>query len=189
MDKIILKKWLKSGVMEEKHLTKTEIGTPQGGIISPVLMNMTLDGIEQILTESFGKKGSKTRKGSKVHLIRYADDFLITGKSPEILRTKVMPKVSEFLKERGLALHPAKTKITNIEEGVNFLGHNIRKYKGKLIIKPSKTSVKSIMRKCKSVIQSNLSSTQEDLIERLNPIITGWANYHKWNSARKPLKR
>ena len=139
MDKDILRKWLKSGFVEKQRLFPTTQGTPQGGIISPVLANMTLDGMEKVLGERFRKKFTQSKQ-TLIHLIRYADDFVITGRTKEILE-EAKSVVTEFLKERGLALSMEKTRITHIESGFDFLGWNFRKYDGKLLIKPSEKNV------------------------------------------------
>ncbi len=139
-DKAILKKWLKAGFVYQNELFPTEAGTPQGGIISPVLANMTLDGLEAMLAEKF-PKAKKT--GLKMNMVRYADDFIITGNSKEWLEHEVKPAVVEFLAERGLVLSPEKTKVTHIRDGFDFLGWNIRKYDNKLLMKPSKANVKA----------------------------------------------
>jgi RNA-directed DNA polymerase len=137
MEKAILKKWLKAGFMEKHVLYPTEAGTPQGGICSPVLANMALDGLEQALSEVIRPTTRKGRK-AKIHLIRYADDFLISGSSKEVLEQEVKPAVEQFMRVRGLELSQEKTVITHIENGFDFLGQNVRKYKEKLLIKPSK---------------------------------------------------
>jgi len=144
MDKAILQKWLKAGYMEGTTLYPTEHGTPQGGIISPVLANLALDGLERILLEHCPRR---TVRGiaAKVNLVRYADDFIITGRSRELLEQTVKPLVEAFLKERGLELAPEKTRITTIEEGFDFLGQNVRKYKGILLIKPSTASQRTFL--------------------------------------------
>ena len=140
-DKLILRKWLKAGFIENNSLFPTEAGTPQGGIISPVLANMTLDGLETLLNAKFKRTGNKTRFNPMVHLVRYADDFVITGSTKELLENEIKPLVEEFLASRGLVLSQKKTRITHIEEGFDFLGQNVRKYNGKLLIKPSKKNV------------------------------------------------
>src|SRR5713101_8843963 len=144
MEKAMLKKWLKAGYVDRHVLYPTKEGTPQGGICSPVLANMTLDGLEKLLWETFPhntKRGGKYYN-TQVNLIRYADDFIITGRSKELLEQEVKPLVEQFMRERGLQLSPEKTVITHIEEGFDFLGQNVRKYKAgkryKLLIKPSK---------------------------------------------------
>jgi group II intron reverse transcriptase/maturase len=120
MDKAMLSKWLKAGYMENRRLYPTEEGTPQGGICSPVIANMTLDGLERLLASHFPKKG-RPEKRAKVNLIRYADDFCITGSSKELLEQEVKPLVEQFLSERGLQLSSEKTVITHIEQGFDFL--------------------------------------------------------------------
>ncbi len=180
MDKVMLKKWLKSGFIFNKELFPTEEGTPQGGIISPTLANMTLDGLQTMLALKFRKRGiSKKALAFKVNLVRYADDFIITGRNKEILEHEIMPLVKEFLSVRGLTLSEEKTKITHIDEGFDFLGFNIRKYDGKFLIKPSKEKVKKFLDKIRETIESNKTCTQDTLIRFLNPKITGWANYYK----------
>ena len=180
MDKVMLRKWLKSGFIFNKQLFPTEEGTPQGGIISPTLANMTLDGIEKLLAENFPIHWpNKTTYYPKIHLIRYADDFIITARSKEELEQRVLPLIREFLQVRGLTLSEEKTKITHIDEGFDFLGFNIRKYKGKFLIKPSKESQKKFQRKINEIITSHHSIPQESLIRLLNPVITGWANYYQ----------
>jgi hypothetical protein len=129
-DKAILRKWLKAGFVYRDELFPTEAGAPQGGVISPVLANMTLDGLEAMLAEKFPKA---KRTGLKMNMVRYADDFIITGHSKEWLEQEVIPVVVEFLATRGLVLSPEKTRITHIDEGFDFLGWNIRKYNGKLL--------------------------------------------------------
>ena len=111
--------------------------------------------------------------------MRYCDDFIISGNNKELLEQEVKPLVMEFLRERGLELSPEKTKIVHIDEGFDFLGQNIRKYRGKLLIKPSKKSVKSFLKKIRGIIKSNKTSTAADLIGLLNPVIAGWTNYHR----------
>ena len=121
----------------------------------------------------------------KVNFIRYADDFIITGNSKELLEEKVKPLVENFLKERGLELSPEKTRVTHINDGFDFLGWNFRKYDSKLLIKPSKESVKSVLEKVKGILNSNKNAKTENVIHLLNPVITGWANYHKGTVAKE----
>lgn len=172
MEKDILRKWLKAGFIERRKLFPTEAGTPQGGICSPTLMNLTLNGLEQILKDRFKGK-------AKINLIRYADDFVITGNSKELLENEVKPLVETFLSERGLELSKEKTQITHIENGFNFLGMNIRKYNGKLLIKPEKTKVLLFLRKIKALLRENLHTSPARLIEILNPVLIGWGNYYR----------
>lgn len=191
MDTQILEKWLKCGFVETGKLFPTDEGTPQGGTISPTLMNMTLDGLERLLQERLPtrQKVNGRTHFNKLNFVRYADDFIITGESPEFLRDKVLPIVKEFLTERGLQLSEEKTVITHIEDGFDFLGKNIRKYNGKLLIKPFKTSVKSFLAKVRSIIKGNKSTKQETLIRKLNPVIRGWVNNQRYVVSSKVFSR
>jgi RNA-directed DNA polymerase len=179
----ILQKWLKSGYMEKHVLHETTDGTPQGGIISPALSNCALDGLERLLREKFPPKKPLSSFGDKlpcVNLIRYADDFIITGRTKELLEGEIKPLVEQFLQERGLELSPAKTVITHVEKGFDFLGQNVRKYpNGKLLIKPSKKNVKTFLGGIRKTIKAALGMSAADLIHKLNPTIRGWANYHR----------
>ena len=183
MDKAVLRKWLNAGYWEEGQLYPTSKGTPQGGIISPILANLTLDGLERVV------KPSRRRGGDKINFIRYADDFVVTGAKREILEQKVKPAVTAFLKKRGLELSEQKTVITHIKDGFNFLGHTVRKYKNKLLTIPAKSKVKDLQRRIKEVIQSGLGLTQEQLIRKLNPLLRGWANYFRNAAANRTFNR
>ena len=178
LDKRVLGKWLKAGYMESGKLNPTEAGTPQGGIISPVLANMALDGLETVLESHFGKKNTKASYKTKVNYVRYADDFIITGISQELLEDEVKPLVEAFMAERGLTLSQEKTVITHIDEGFDFLGQNLRKYKGKLLIKPSRKNLRTFLHKVRNIISGNKTVTAGLLIYMLNPVLRGWANYH-----------
>jgi RNA-directed DNA polymerase len=177
MERSILKKWLKAGYMEEHLLFPTEAGTPQGGIASPVLANMTLDGLEKFLQERLPKRWEGRR--IKVNLVRFADDFIITGHSKVFLLMVVKPLVEEFFSERGLELSQEKTIITHIKDGFDFLGQNVRKYGNKLLIKPAQKSIKSLMEKVRWIVKTNQQAKAENLIRLLNPIIRGWVQYHR----------
>jgi RNA-directed DNA polymerase len=192
MNKAILHKWLKSGYLEKQVFYDTISGTPQGGIISPALSNITLDGLERRLRKIFPVRGKGSDRGraAQVHLIRYADDFIITGHSEELLRMTVKPLVESFLAERGLVLSSEKTLITHIEKGFDFLGQNIRRYPhGKLFIKPARKSVVSVLAKVKQIVREYLGSTVHPLINRLNPIVRGWANYHRHVVSKRVFAR
>jgi RNA-directed DNA polymerase len=185
-DKAILKKWLKAGFVYQNELFPTVAGTPQGGIISPVAANMTLDGLEVMLAEKFPQA---KRVGLKMNMVHYADDFIITGNSKEWLEQEVKPVVVEFLAVRGLALSPEKTKITHIKDGFDFLGWDIRKYNDKLLMKPSKANVKAHLDKIREVIKANKTAKQANLIKLLNPVLRGWANYHSHVVAKETFAR
>lgn len=186
MDKAILQKWLNSGYMHDGKLFETRAGTPQGGIISPTLANMTLDGMEAMLWGHFGPQ--HRNRHTKVHLIRYADDFVITGSSEEVL-VKAKALIEGFLSERGLTLSAEKTKIVRVEEGFDFLGWTMRRLKGKLFIKPARKNVAAFHRKVRAIIKSAASMTQGNLIATLNPVIRGWANYHRNQVAKEVFQK
>src|SRR5260370_10877157 len=178
MDRVILQKWLKSGYMEKHVLHETTDGTPQGGIISPALANCALDGLERLLQEKYpAGKRLKSLGGEKpcVNLVRYADDFVITSKSKELLEGEIKPLVEQFLQERGLELSPTKTVITHVEQGFDFLGQNVRRYpNGKLLIKPSKKNVGTFLKGIRRTIKEAHCVSAADLIGQLNPKIRSW---------------
>jgi len=184
MDKAILRKWLKAGYMEKNVFHATDEGSPQGGPISPALANLTLDGLERLLAEHYPRT-TRADKRAKVNLCRFADDFIITGSSRELLEEGVMPLVEQFLQERGLELSREKTVVTHVGDGFDFLGQTARKRRwggedrAKLFIMPSKKSVKALLRTVRERIKDSRGMTAGDLIEHLNPLIRGWALYHR----------
>lgn len=175
-DKAVLKEWLKSGVMFEAVISPTEEGTPQGGIISPTLCNVALNGMEECI-----KRTVKKRRGISpgIKVVRYADDVVITGKSKEVLE-KCKSALMEFLVPRGLTLNESKTSIKHIKEGIDFLGFNIRRQKWNMknestqpdvvIVKPSQQGIQRIMDKVKKII---LERNMEEIIYKLNPVLRG----------------
>jgi RNA-directed DNA polymerase len=182
MDKTILEKWLAAGYVEEQEMFPTLAGTPQGGIASPTLANMTLAGLEQVAI-------NVAPRHHKINVVIYADDFVITGSSKEVLETQVKPAVEAFLRERGLTLSPEKTQITHISEGFDFLGFNIRKYQGKLLTKPGKQSIQSLLADMRAIIKANPTVKTEHLIQLLNPKLRGWTNYYRHGVAKKSFSR
>jgi len=177
MDKTILAQWLKAGYLEKQAFHPTSAGTPQGGIISPVLANMTLDGLEKAVNASFRHRDN-SKPSTGVNVVRYADDFIISGRNRETLE-KVQTFVADYLTVRGLALSVEKTSLTHIDAGFDFLGQNVRRFNGKLIIQPSKKNRKAFLDKVRAVIKANPTITAGQLIHKLNPLIRGWANYHR----------
>jgi RNA-directed DNA polymerase len=176
MAKALLRQWLRAGFMDKCTLSPTTAGTPQGAICSPVLANLALDDLEGELRRHF--PSSKKGDHAQVHVVRYCDDFIITGRSKEVLEQEVKPVVEHFLAGRGLRLSPVKTVITHIAEGFDFLGQNVRKYDGKLLIKPSRRSVKALLERVRAVLKGNRQAPAGQVIGQLNPLLRGWANYH-----------
>lgn len=174
LDKLILKQWLKCGFMKgrSKEIFPTRAGTPQGGIISPTLANMVLDGLEKEIKNA-------TRIGERVNFIRYADDFIVTAKNKQILEERIRPLIEAFLKPRGLTLSEEKTLITHVDKGFDFLSQNMRKYRGKFITQPSKKAEKSRTEKICEIINNHNGRSQENLIRAFNRTTHGWTNYHK----------
>ncbi len=170
IDRSILSQFLKAGFVYDQKLYPTNLGTPQGGVISPLLANLTLDGIESLLAQRYPKQ--------KVYFIRYADDFLVTAPTKEMAE-EIREVIREFLIVRGLELSEKKTIITHINDGFDFLGWNFRKYQGKLLIKPSRNSIGRITEKIRNILHKAAAWTQDELIAALNTVVVGWANYHR----------
>jgi RNA-directed DNA polymerase len=188
MDRVILRKWLTSGFVWKNRLFPTNEGTPQGGIISPTLATMTLDGMETMLHQHFGEKGSGKAYKHKVNLIKYADDFVVTGTTRDVLE-EAKALIEAFLNKRGLSLSAEKTRIVHIDDGFDFLGWTLRKYGGKLLIRPAKKNVQAHSRKVRATIKDMRTAKQEEVIAKLNPIIRGWANYHQSQAAKSTFKK
>jgi RNA-directed DNA polymerase len=170
IDRSILTQFLKAGFVYDQKLYPTDVGTPQGGVISPLLANLTLDGIEALLALRYPKM--------KIYFIRYADDFLVITPTKEMAE-EIQEVIREFLIVRGLELSGTKTVITNIADGFDFLGWNFRKYHGKLLIKPSQKSIERITERIHDILHRAAAWTQDELIDALNPVVVGWANYHR----------
>ncbi len=172
MDKVVLQKWLDAGYVENGITYPTRKGVPQGGIISPTLANMALDGLEEVVRRAVPRR-------SRVNFIRYADDFIITGKSKRLLEEKVKPAVESFIAERGLTLSQEKTVITHIKNGFTFLGQTFRKHGRVLRITPAKKGVLALIRKIGTIIKKHVSAPIVALIKKMNQVLRGWANYHR----------
>ena len=190
----ILHKWLKSGYLEKQVFYDTISGTPQGGIISPALSTTSLSTASNAGSGKFSRYAEKAPsvvEQRRAIWSSYADtNFIITGHSEELLRMTVKPLVESFLAARGLILSSEKTLITHIEKGFDFLGQNIRRYPhGKLFIKPARKSVVSVLAKVKQIVREYLGSTAHLLINRLNSIVRGWANYHRHVVSKRVFAR
>lgn len=189
-----IRKWLKTGTVEMGQYHASDSGTPQGGVISPLLANIALDGLErefgcekrngEPLSPAFGKG-----KNRGISLIRYADDFVVTAPTRETLRDYVIPKAERFLKARGLQLSQAKTRIVHVDEGFNFLGVEIRRFKGKLLAKPQKNKVVKHLRAIKAYLEKHRQTPAGAVIRSLNPIIRGWANYYRHGISSKTFSK
>lgn len=172
MDKVVLRKWLDAGYVENGFMYPTRKGVPQGGIISPTLANMALDGLEEAIRRAVPRR-------CRVNFIRYADDFIITGKSRRFLLKIVVPIVEAFLAERGLTLSKEKTVITHISNGFTFLGQTFRKHGKVLHITPSNEGVLALRQKVGMIIRKHVSAPIPVLTKKLNDTLRGWANYHR----------
>jgi RNA-directed DNA polymerase len=172
--------WLKAGVIDRGHLAPTERGSPQGGVISPVLMNVALHGMEQAAGVRYittGSNAGTARPGSPV-LIRYADDVLALCHSRE-QAGQVKARLAAWLAPRGLAFNEDKTRIVRLDDGVDFLGFNVRRYRGKLLIKPSKAAVKRIRARLTAEMKALRGHNAREVVIRLNPVIRGWSAYYR----------
>lgn len=172
MDKGILSAWLEAGYVEERRLYPNRKGAPQGGVISPTLSNMALDGLEAVVRKSAPRR-------NRINFVRYADDFIVTGKSRRLLEDHVRPAIEAFLSERGLELSQEKTVITHITQGFTFLGQTFRKQGGILHITPSESAITSITRRFGDLMRKHVASPAPALIKALNQTLRGWGNYHR----------
>jgi RNA-directed DNA polymerase len=180
MNRRVLSKWLRSGFIERGTLYPTDAGVPQGGTISPAISNQVFDGLEAVIHGSAWQ-----RRVHNINYIRWADDFIVTANSREVLEEVILPRINAFLADRGVRLSPTKTLITPIEQGFDFLGQTIRKYPrlngkpAKLQITPSKASVEAVKAKIKALCKQAAGAPPGQLIDQLNPVLRGWANYHR----------
>ena len=169
MDKRILREFLKAGYMENGHLLPVEKGTPQGGAISPMLCNIALDGLEQLLIDHLGKD---------IHFIRYADDIIAIGTDEKVLQTLAIPLIEGFLSARGLHLSKEKTVVTNIADGFDFLGWNIQRKEVCIEVIPSDQNRKSLIEKVDNILLDELISPALRKNTLAN-VVRGWVEYHK----------
>ena len=169
LPKGILQQWLKCGYLESWTLHETVAGTPQGGIISPILCNLALDGLQDLVI----KGRSKNRRN--LNIIRYADDFIVTCKSAAYLQEEILPALRGFLLDRGLELSEEKTKLSHINKGFDFLGFNVRKYDGKLLIKPQDGKPAALVSRLRAELKSLHGLAFHVVIMKLNRILRGWA--------------
>ncbi|SON64070.1 Group II intron-encoded protein LtrA [Mycobacterium simulans] len=172
--------WLRAGLIDQGRFAPTEEGSPQGGVISPLLMNVALHGMEQAAGVRYIRTGTNAgtaRPGSPV-LIRYADDLLALCHSREQTH-QVKAQLTEWLRPRGLTFNEDKTRIVHLDDGVDFLGFNIRRYRNKLLIKPSKAAVKRIRARLTAEMRALRGHNAQMVLIRLNPIIRGWSAFYR----------
>ena len=179
----LIRQWLKAGVIENSRFAPTEEGTPQGGVISPLLLNVALHGMERAAgcryrQDTAAASGGLTVPGTPV-LVRYADDFLVMCRSRRQAE-EVKDRLGQWLAPRGLRFNEAKTTIVPLSRGVDFLGFNIRRYPcGKLLIKPSKAAIKRQRTRLKATVRAQRGANASAVIRALNPIIRGWAAFYR----------
>jgi RNA-directed DNA polymerase len=172
--------WLTAGVVEDGRLTPTGEGTPQGGVISPCLLNVVLHGMEDAAGVCYLRSGTDAAHaaaGSPV-LVRYADDLVVLCHSRHQAE-QAKARLAAWLAPRGLAFNEDKTRIVTLEEGFDFLGFTVRRYRGKLLIKPAKAAVRRIRERLRTEMRSLRGANARAVIARLNPIVRGWAAYYR----------
>lgn len=175
-----VEQWLKAGVVEQGRFAPTEEGTPQGGVISPVLLNVALHGMEQaagVRYQTTGTHAGELRRDSPV-LIRYADDLIALCQS-KVQAEEVKARLAEWLAPKGLRFNEDKTSIVSLDEGFDFLGFSVRRQSGKLLIRPSKAAVKRHRQRLRSEMRSLRGHNVVTVLQRLTPIVRGWAAYYR----------
>ncbi|MEW6475693.1 MAG: group II intron reverse transcriptase/maturase [Actinomycetota bacterium] len=177
----LIRQWLKAGVVERDWFTPTEEGTPQGGVVSPLLMNIALHGLEEaagVRYHKLGNDAAQTVSGSPV-LVRYADDLVAICHSREQTE-QVKARLAEWLAPRGLVFNEDKTRIVHLTEGFDFLGFNVRRYRnGKLLIKPSEQAIERIRQRLTTEMRALRGANAIAVIRKINPIVRGWATYYR----------
>ncbi len=174
----LVRRWLTAGVVEDGRYAPSGEGTPQGGVISPCLMNVALHGMEEAAGVRYWEGATlRAVPGSPV-LVRYADDVLALCHTREQAE-HVKQRLARWLEPRGLVFNEAKTRITHLDQGVDFLGFEIRRYRGKLLTKPSKDALRRIRKRLSQEVTALRGANADAVIARLNPIITGWAAYYR----------
>jgi RNA-directed DNA polymerase len=177
----MVRQWLKAGVVERGALTPTEQGTPQGGVISPVLLNVALHGMEAAAGVRYhltGRHAGESMPDSPV-LVRYADDLVAMCHSREAAQ-QIKAQLADWLAPRGLVFNEDKTRIVHAETGFDFLGFNVRRYPcGKLLIKPSKTAVRRIRKRLREEVRALRGAPPLAVLRALNPIVRGWSAYYR----------
>jgi RNA-directed DNA polymerase len=190
----LIKQWLKAGYLENEIFHATESGTPQGGVISPLLANIALDGLGELLASYTKVKEYQSSPKAKRQRInkqklprygycRYADDFVVTAENQEDLVT-ILPVIREWLGKRGLQINEEKTKIRRADEGFDFLGFHIQQFKGHCITKPQKEKTLNLLKRIREWLKIHKDIPQAEVISHLNPILKGWGNYYRGSASK-----
>jgi RNA-directed DNA polymerase len=194
----LIKQWLKAGYVEAEVFHPTDRGTPQGGVASPLLANIALDGLDGLLAtyhkvkvytypQPNGHKKICRKKLNRYGFIRYADDMLVTAETKADIEA-IVPIIEAWLKQRGLQLNAEKTKSVHVNEGVNFLGFEIRHVKGRCYTLPQKEKVHSLLRRIRDWLRSNVSAKPEAVIYQLNSLLRGWGNYYRHGVSKRQFR-
>jgi len=188
----VIKRCLKAGIIDRGKVQKTTRGIVQGSPISPVLANIALHGLQELFgafeNGRYILPSYKRGYNRNVCVVRYADDFVITAPSKNILEQWVLPKLRKFLGERGIQLNEEKTKIATKREGFNFLGFTIEKPRRKLYIRPQDEKIKKFLNHLREIVWSNKQTEQRKLIRKLNPVLRGWAMYYRYSDANRAFE-
>lgn len=188
--KPLIKQWLKAGYLEKEVFYPTESGVPQGGVISPLLANLALNGLEAVLTSYTKVRVAHTSPQAEKQrtykayrktygYCRYADDFIVTAETKEDLEA-IVPVIQEWLAQRGLQLNEEKTKIVQLTEGFNFLGFHFQQFQGHCIIKPQKEKTLAFLQDIRYWLRNHKDIPQQEVIQYLNPKLRGWGNYYRF---------
>jgi RNA-directed DNA polymerase len=184
-----IRRWLKAGTVELGTWKPTAAGAPQGGPLSPLLANIVLDGMERLFRaeDDQGRYVRPSRRHGRdqgIGLIRYADDLVVTAPTREVLSTHVVPKLTTFLAERGLKLSEAKTRIVHVDDGIDFLGFTVRRYRGVVLTKPQKAKLVRHLRAIHDYLRRHRQATPSQIISDLAPLIRGWASYYRHGASK-----
>ncbi|MBB4679323.1 RNA-directed DNA polymerase [Crossiella cryophila] len=182
----LIRAWLRAGVMENGRFSPTEEGTPQGGVISPLLLNIALSGMSTAVGGPSNSESSWARRGRPT-LVNYADDFVVLCHS-EAEAYGIKESLARWFAPRGLNFNEEKTRVVHLRDGFDFLGFNIRRYNDKMIIKPSKEAVKRVRKRLHDEVHSLRGVNAKAMAKRLNPIIKGWATYYRTVVSKKTFK-
>ena len=189
-----VRRWLQAGVVALGHYSHTEAGTPQGGVASPLLANMALDGMER-LCDGEDTQGNpqgpswKTGPHKGLSLMRYADDLVVVAPAREVLEPSVLPTLARFLADRGLRLSEAKTRMVQSTDGVNVLGCESRRFPRALLTQPQKAKMLGHSRTLTAYLHQPKQSPAVQVIHDLNPKRRGWGNSYRHCAAKRAFRK